>query len=1009
MRLNFIKDSLYNADSNILDENGIQTSENYRICHKLNQSSGYVNFKSGGSRDFYCVPDQNNTVPEQIYVKASFLSGFQHNLDFNLSINNTSVYNTTFNTSGPYELVDGQYQVSKSGYFTPNQIQLDNLLRNKNSNKSTIRHDIVKINVNSSNPASGLDQRLRNLEIDYSGQKYSSYNSLTPETQTFYPSTLSGFSVINSSGTNPSDASFVSGPTNSSGGDATWIYNQSHTSQTESGYLYNISYLDFYFNTSGLFNQNNNTRNIDKCVFSIRANNSSGNISNNQEWSYLQLFANEFDNAIGFGSGFHINNKGGFTKLESNIAFIKDGRPNNKFSTSDLVDNFFIRLYQPPKNTKISRVQTDLYLSNDDMFCMSVRGDVNYKRENIRPSGVYSFNTGKNRLKENIYDEGFFNVVYRPVNSGDSYNGNHSNNWNTYYNQQIPTYEYHNHDYKNYTFLNNEQYLQESFNSSNNYTILLHCSTAGFSNYLESQEGAVLLEKYNGHSPEFKIIVHNNELECLTFHTDGGITSSFFNSYPNTLLLLTKRNNGGYDDFNVFISSSDSNFEKVFSNGFNKIISGNGGLFIGGSGIGNFSGYIHEYGISSVFLDDEDIPDYENTRFNISKTICDNKVLELTVSNLEEKLIDEFSFNLQKMNSKERFFENNVTSFAYNSLITNSNSCVVNCNYELYSNNPSGIKVSGFYQDLFSRNSDPNNGAFNLINFSGHLPNGSGNVSLTSYTHPNEIINGVADFLYSPYINLKLESQDNYGNYYNLKIKDIFLSFDGWYTNQTGILPISFITNGYTYEDESIDFYLHNASAASGVDFYLKGKEVSNNYINFHTNASIIQQSGVTFNTIGGQVAFNGLDFYSAGPILTIGEISLFIEGNSGELSDGSIGMFLPSMFNDGVGIGWDNVYYNDYGYPYYYGDAGYGIYSSVGFNSYSDFNPQGSINLYISTSEEESEDSINFSIEGESLSDSHFNMFLPNNQSNSRYQLDFFLPSAYNQSGNINMFIEGD
>lgn len=1006
-KLSFIKDSLYNTSGFILDETNTLASESYRVCHKLNQNSGYVNFKSGAERNFYCITDQNNTVPRQVYTKVTFLSGYQYDFDFDIKINDVSLYNTTFSTSLPLFLVDGEYQVSKSGYFIPSESELDLLLKNKSLDKIENRQDIVKISVIPSNITPNLDNILRRIEIDFIGEEYSSYNSLTPEIKSFYPSLVSGSSIANSSLTDPSNASFVQGPTNSSGQDSTWIINQLNNPTIENDHYYNNSYIDFIFNTSGIFNQNNNTKKIDKCVFSIRANNSSGNITNNQDWCSFGLFVDEFSNSIGFGSGVHVNNKGGFTKLESNIGFSKNLRPDNFFSTSDLMDHFFVRMYQPPVNTKISSAQIDFYFSNDDMMCMHTAGNINHKKENLEPYPQYLLNSGKNRLKKSSHVSGFFNVLHRPMNSGEVLNYSGVLSFGNYYNSLINNSLYHNDHYNNYVFLQDAN-IKETINTSNDFTIMLHCSTSGNYNYLYSNSIKPLLEKYTGHNLDFKLDIVDNELEFLCFDEGNIAYYSNFESYPNNIILITKKKIGLLDDLNVYISETNGNFLNVFSNTI-PMKKGNGGLYIGGSGNG-FTGYIHEYGVRSGFLDEDGVQDFYDSRFNISKTLHNSGVLELDVKNISKQLEDSYIFTLERMSTKERLYENHPSIFAYNTLLTAPQSYLINLEYELNTNNPSGLSVSGFYNETFERNGLGGQLFSNNLSFNTNLSNGSGLVSIQPHTYADELVRPSIDYDYIPYITTYLKSGNNSNHNYNFKIKNIYVSFDGWFTNQTGIQTVNFVTNGYTYQDNSLDFYLHNATSSSGVDFYLKGKDVSNDYINFHTNASIIEQSGISFNSIGGQVSFDDLDFYSSGPVVNTGTINFFIEGLVPDSGSGYVNLSIRSSFTDDIyGPAFDE-YYEVYGYPYYYTSSGNanGVFSSVGFATFSDFNPQGSINLYMYGGTDENYDSINMFTSGDILEDGHFNMYIKNIQSNSKYQLDMFMNSSYNQSGSINMFIEG-
>lgn len=985
-KLFFVKD-IEPINSNITDHNSAPSSYSHNISNVLNQTSGYLNFKGGDIRHFYATTNQSSLVPEKVYVKASFISGYPNDFNFVTRINDVKVFDKLFDRTS-YDLIDGEYRRSISGYFTPSGVHLDTILRNVNTNKTLGLHDIVKISVNGSSSSISDSYKLSNLEIAYEGSTYSSNTSLTPEIHSFYPSFVYGMNYSNSSGIDLNNPDYVNGPTSSSSNDSTWIFNNNNVINSLSGYQYDISYLEFRFNTSGL----NKLDKLDKCTFSVRANNSSGNNTNNKNWCKVGLFSDRIENAIGYGSGFLVDNKGGFTKLESEISFIDEGLPSLTYKNSSLMDNFFVRLYQVPQNTKISSSQIDFYTSDQNSFIMNINGNVAHKKGQILPSLKYSYNPGYNRLKRLNFDESLFDILYKPLYSGSLVGLNKQPPvWSNYYNEKIDSSINIKHDYNNYLYLEKDNFAAEIFDYSKDFTLMTYFSTSGNYTHLNSPNGATLIEKKTGSNTDFKISIEDNRLK-IDIKESGSNRVEYIDSSPSSILLIC----GEMDNYPKrlhFYLSDHFGINKVKTIDYLNTNGGIGPVYIGGSGINDFEGYLHEYGISSKSLTEDDLLDFANSRFTITRPLQSGYPLKLYTENAS-KIEDDFEIQMDSLDSSPRLYQNHVSSFAYDTLVTGPENYLIEIDYKLSIPSGNNLNISGVYKesyikDFFNEGSD-RQGLNNVINFKPiTLVNGSGSVLLEPYTFAKEVIKPRIDYHSYSEFDFSINSS-GFIDYCDFQIDNVKMIFNGFYTNLTGIQTLSLTTDGYTFEDNSVDFYLANRNSVSGLDFYTAGRDASNKYLDFQTKGSIIQQSGVTFTTIGQKISYDDLDFYTSGPNPEQQSMEFFLQARVEPITKG-VTMFMPSLYD---ASGYGAIYYEPYGYPYYYYFYSDGI------------KPNQRTEFFLKADDEKLVESINLFIEGDTNADKHLDMYLPNNQFNTNYELDFTLLSAYNQSNGLDMFI---
>lgn len=1027
----FLVKDFENTSSGVVDHNNIPSSYSHRICNLLNQQSGYINFK-GGDKDFYAIPSESSLSPENIYVKATFISGYPNDFSFSANMNGINLFTTTFQKSGVYELSGGEYRISKSGYFTPSSLELNKLVQSKTNNINDIKHDFLKISVSSGSSLITDYYKLCNLEIAYGGRSYKPNSSIAPDIKSFYPSSITGNSYTSLSGINASDPNNVKGPTNSSGNDSLWIKRDSYNSlyYNDDGYEYDGQYLQFGFNTSGVILQDN--RNIEKCVFSVRVNNLSGNETNNQNWCRLGLFNGSIDKAIGYGSGFLVNNKNSFTMLESEICFIDNGLPSDKYKTVGLMDNFYIRLYQLPVEAKISSAQVDLYTLNSNSFNMAINGNVNSKSGILEPRMSSEYNPGYNRLKRSSYESGIFDV-YKPLYSGDSITIKYTPEvWSNYYNEKIDTTDGNRHQYNNYLYLKENNYITDTINTTDKFAFMFLCSTSGntlpsgdegYGNpyyddcieagsfayeYLRSRFGATLLEKKTGSSTDFKLYIEDEKIKISV--KDGAYTQNGeFNSESTSLILITGKKSGYLNLLDIYSFDQNGSFTKPFST-TTTLGGGAGNLYIGGSGVNDFNGYIHEYGIGSKYFEYQDVLDFKYSRYNISKVLEDN-VLELDARKINNNIKDNFTINFSSMTGISGLYENVVSSYSYDTIITGKDNYLIQIDYE--SNN--NLNISGVYSEDYRLGGISGPDVFNIINFKPKtLTSGTHSVILEPYTFANELIKPNIDYnMYSKFdfeINssdgnrlvddntLDYLLDDNTSSYLisdngsttkdiDFKINDIKMLFKGSYIQPVIYGNLTLTTIGKTSENKSIDFYLNNQLKNNSLDFYTSGKSNYSGGLDFYTVGSFSQQSGLNFVTSSKLISYESLDLYTKGPIMydptrKEGVIEMFL-GASTETSFKALPMFTKSI---PYISGYPSGYYPPDGYSFVY----------------------DSINFFTGSNEEKTKESINFFTKSDTITDKHIDMYLPNNQSHTQYQLDFSLPCAYNQSGSINMFIKG-
>jgi len=1030
----FLVRDFFNQTSGIVDHNNIPSSPGHRICGALNQPSGYINFK-GGSGNFYAIPSESSLVPESVYVKATFISGYPNDFSFSANMNGVNLLTTTFPQSGTYTLSDGEYRISKSGYFTPSSGQLATLIHNRGYYGPYPKNNFINLNVISS---SGFlitdDCKLSNIEIGFDGRSYKSSTNLTSIVESFYCNNITSSYYNSDTGVYANNPDNIKGPTNSSGNDNHWIYRDfdydSLYRYDDDGNTYNFHSFEFRFNTSGFVYEDN--RSIEKLIFSARIENQSGNQTNVRDWCNLSLY-NNIGKAIGYGSGFLVGNQSGFGIFESELSFIDDnGLPSNQYKVPSSIDEFYVTLHQMPVGAKLSSIQTDIYLSNDSTFSMIVKGNVNSGSGVLNPKMSSSYNPGYNRLKRSSYESGIFSN-YKPLYSGDSITIKYTPEvWSNYYNEKIDTTDGNRHQYNNYLYLKENNYITETMNTTDKFAFMFLCSTSGntlpsgdegYGNpyyddcieagnfayeYLRSRFGATLLEKKTGTNTDFRLYIEDEKIKINV--KDGIYTQTGeFNSEPNSLILITGQRSGFLNTVDIYSFDQNGAFAKVFSKNVS-LGGGLGNIYIGGSGINDFNGYLHEYGIGSKYLEYQDILDFQYSRYNISK-VLENNPLELDARRTNKKIKDNFTINFDGMAGTSGLYQNIISSFSYDTII-NKDSYLIEIDYE--SNN--NINISGVYSEDYRLGSSIGPDVFNIINFKTKtLLSGIHSVILEPYTFANELIRPNIDYhMYSKFDfeinsidsdrliddntlyyllddnNLSYLTSDNSesgSNDIDFKINDIRMLFKGSYIQTAAYNNFDLLVYGKTTSSSGLDLYLGNQIENSSLDFFTGGYSNYSGSLNFHTIGSFTQQSGIDFVTSSSLIGYNGLDFYTKGPIIyditrNEGVIEMFL-GADTEISFKTLNMFTKSI---PYVSGYPSGYYPPDGYSFIY----------------------DSINFFTGYTEEKTKESINFFTKSDTITDKHLNMYLSNNQSHTKYQLDFYLPSTYNQSGNINMFIKG-
>lgn len=974
VKLNFIRDLWKNNHSSIIDDDSFSSIVSRNICTKLNQVSGHINFNQTTS-GFYSVLDNVAIIPSYITVDSTAVAG--HVTDFRLEITLNDVLLATHF----YEVGN----TSKSSSKTVSVNDRVKLVRNFHGT-----NNYVKLQCFGSGAPDSF--KIETVNINYSGLNYdNSYSSPTPEIVSFYPKTVLSSNTVNNSGINPTDGSYLSGPTNTSGTDHTWVYRNSDTNSTISGIIFDTNSLDLYFDTSGYFHNSNSTRNIDKAIFSLRYANGSGDNTNIQTFSSVRLYSDTFGE-IGYGSGFHMHytNDSGFTRVDTAVAFLENEYPSGKFGNTNFLSNFKIKLDDVPPNAKISAAQLDLYLSNDDILCMNMPAQVYHDRGSKNPYETTFDNSGYNRLREKSYDQLLFDIAYKPLHIGDTIDNKNFGTplfWKNYYEQRINSYTYHNHRYNNSLYLQENEHIFETFDSSYNYSVLLQCSTSGNYSYLNGDPASTVLSKYNGiNDPEFLLNIENTSFQFISYDNAGTPAVTNFPSYSNNLILITKNEDAGSDTLEVYTSDGVGNLSRV-ANHIGNLRSGSGTLYIGGSGLTDFAGYVHEYGISSRYLSEEDVDDFTRSRNRISSVLSDSSGLVLKTGNISGNLTDNFNIYFAPNSLDQPTIHQFHTPmiFAYNTLLTNPSAFTFVLDYENYTNNPSGMIVSGYYLD----NRYLNNEVIS-VGFKKTLASGAGTVEIGPSEYSNIYSIDPTRLNDSQYLELYLNSPNNQNYSQDFRINSFNVSFDGWYVPPTGILAINFTTKGNTVHNDSFDMYLQNQVSSSGLDFYLQGHQAVNNYTNFHMLGTILEQSGMDMYMVGQQVGYDDFDMLVKGPIPypegsvpNEGTINLFTEGTTPTPFSGDI-----ELFTEGTSVS--------------------GTRDKLDFIIISDFDYNSNINLYISSSMEELEDSINMYTPCSNETVQMFNMFMFNQHSGVDYELDFSMYSAYNMSGYLNMVIEG-
>lgn len=980
----FVKDLWWKNPSTIVDDASNASDYDNNICKKLNQSSGYIEFQtSSPDLDFYCATYNQPVYPDQIYTSVRIIDGsYSDDFDLSLSINDVVVFDETFNH--PFITPIGASGVILSGYFSPTDNQLKDILKIRQQHiTSGFFHDVIKISV-----SSGIGQQIEQIELQYfGGSTENSYNSLTPNILSYNPNGIAGNSLYDNTGSITTDSSLVSGEITNSATESTYIYISGFNYNTN----YNENYIDFKFDLDDYFgkNSNNITNQVDKIIFGLRYSLASGAQTNNQEFSSVFLFSNKSNQAIGWGSGFYFKDTGGsFVSNETLINFVRDYKPDNYFNSSDLLDKFTVRLGAVPADCKISACELDIYIHDDSVFAMHIPGAV-YASSGVKPlNDTRLFNPGRNRFVEDFSYTRLMPTRDLMEDPGPSTFGikyQHPIWWGNYYEDTLDTYQYHNHEYLNFALLSKSGYYYNNMNSTNSYSFLLHISTSGNYNYMYGRNGANILNKQAPDGTEFLLNIAGDKYEFVSYDEFGTPAAASFDSTAHDIIVITKQE-GATDTLKIYKSNTYGFFNEVFTDS-RSLRGGFGKIYIGGSGVDDFEGYLHEYGYNENQA--IDIDRFNRARFSLSEALAVSGIswdVQPTSGNLE----DQFSLRYELDGLSDPFLYQYCTPaiFAYQNWVTNPSSFNMLLDYKFESSNPSGLHISGNYVQKFVKNGEYQT---MLYRFDHVLPS-SGDETIRIY--PFEVSNvydeiPTRELNNSPSLTIYIKSYDNDGSRNKLTINSLEMEYDGWYLPQTGIgindsNIVNMIINGYTVDNDSFDFFLANSVVNSGVDLFIKGNEASNKFLNFYVAADLILNSGMSMITTGQQVKDKSLSFIIAqGFQPSNGGINLFTEGTTPIVDTASVQLFTTATAQSGV-------------------------YNSQPLVVFSNFDYRNSIDFFIGLSEIETEDSINFFVEGNKAGKNKFNMYIPNQQEHVDYEFDMTLPSAYNQSGNLNMFIEG-
>lgn len=980
----FIKDLWWKNPTTIVDDASNPSTYDYNICKKINQSSGYIEFQaSQPNTDFYCTAYNQSNYPSQIYTSVRIIDGsYNEDFDLSVSINGVAVFDETF--PDPFITPIGASGIILSGFYNPSQSDLENILKVRSRLLSSgFLHDIIKISV-----SSGIGQQIEEIELEYIGGSIeNSYSSLTPTIIVRNPSGIDGNLLYDDNGVITTDASLVSGEITNSATESTYIYISGFNHDTN----YSENYIDFKFDLEEYFgkNSNNITNQVDKIIFGLRYSLASGANTNNQEFSSVSLFSNKYDRAIAWGSGFYFKNTGGsFVSSETYINFLKDYSTDRYFDSSDLLDQFRVRLNAVPADCRISACELDIYTHDDSVFAMHIPGQV------ISSSGIKEindsrlFNTGKNRFVEDFSYVRLMpirNLMEDPAPFGGDSKAVNILEWGNYYEDSLDTYQYHNNEYMNYALLGPSGYYWNYMNSTNSYSLLVHLSTSGNYSYMQARNGANVINKQAPDGTEFLLNIIGDKYEFVSFDEFGTPASRTFDSTAHDIILITKQESGESDILTVYKSNTYGFFQEQFTDS-RSLRGGFGKIYFGGSGIDDFGGYLHEYGYNENAA--LDVGRFDRARFSISEALVISG-LSWDVQPTSGNLSDSFFLRGELDGTSDPLLYQYCTPavFAYQNWVTNPSSFYINLDYKFESSNPSGLHISGVYTQKFV-----NDGEYRTIayRFDKNLPS-SGDQTINIY--PFEVSNAYdeipnRDISNTPSLTLYIKSYDNDGSRNKLTINSLDIRYDGWYLPQTGIdnnnQVITFYTNGYTIDNNDFDFFLQNTFVSSGVDFFIKGNGASTRALNFFIAAELIESSGVSMITTGQQVQDKSLNFtILQGLQPTNGGIPFYGSGTTPEVDVSTVNFYTSST-------------------------AESGIYAIQPLTLFSNFDSRNSINFFIGLSEDETEDSLNMFVAGNIGAKNKFNMFIPNQQGNTNYEFDMSMFSAYNQSGDLNMFIEG-
>ena len=979
-RLRFIRD-IWWLNSGVTDDTGASSTASYNICNKLNDASGALRF-NGNTSSFFTRTIETDVKPEKIRIVCdrSYAGGSQ--IQLIIKVNDVIVYDETFTSIGANPRTETTTLTAE---------EIVEVTKNRHS----LHYNVVEIEAIYDSPGANL--LINNVELHYESDTSATYNNHkslgTSNTKYIYPKKHS-FPISqyqgdwkNSSGGSGNIEQYIQGPTSSSSTESTYIVSSGEPAWFNygswSGPIY--SNLEFAINDSGYYIK---PTQIERAFLNLRYNQSGNQINAQSDSFNVTVYSNKVDDGeipYMWGPGFGIEpSSSGYLVGTTPLYYIRGSGSDIYYNTSSLIRDSIFKFTGLPSGLKIAAAEVLYYTEPDDILLMHTCCDVGFKSNSQYP---YITQTGKNRFKSvntnNFFDVGFWQLNPSSIISNTSLSGTLLNQplfWHNYYHQQISAYANHNHCYYNSMFLDeNNQITLSGINLDEDFTIYLQLSSSGSTNHSISNNGNILTKYGPTNNVQLEIFAENSDIHLRVFDSFGDDQGRFCNSSSNNQIIITNELLMGTNNLKLYFSDGNEDFlEQDFPIEINKAV-GAGNIILC-SGI---YAYLHEFGFASQAIN---ITEFNKTRHNYAEYLMGSGVV-LNVPSMSGSMVENFSMNFSGSILSPNFYQYHTPMiFSYDTYLTNPSSIRFTINYENATNAINGLNFSGYYLNGYN---ESNNELF--VRFNKNLPSGNATVTFGPSEWENRYVYQ-SSILFQNGLNLNLNQELN-NHQTNFKLKSFIVSYDGWYLPATGVNMFPMYTIGVDRPSNNLDFYLQNQLATSGIDFYIAGKEFSNNFVNFHTISTVLS-SGY-------------FDFTTSGKYIATDSINLYLSGLTPPMDSKSLDMVI-----NGLMIGDYDVYnevYNPPYFPLYFYSGGTtqgGMFGT--FNMYigSVVDPLSSINMFIGSSMEETEDSINLFVDGSITEDKHIDMFLHNTHSGDFYDFTMFMQVPQSGStSDINMY----